>query len=151
MASAAEWIEARFDSASRLGRDPAAGNSFHRKQHGRYVTTVSGLRPRRRIVGDISVFNNMQQLHNRLHSGSFINFPPPADRPRNTRLAAGLHDRAVKVPASSTQKHLNSFICRTSRVWNGLPDSVVSAASSDGFRSSLHRHLKKENQRVALS
>ena len=52
----------------------------------------------------------------------------------------GHSKRFIQVPAR-TQVYANSFFNRTTKNWNGLSETVVSASTVDTFKSRLSKHL----------
>ena len=55
----------------------------------------------------------------------------------STRSTRGSHNRSFQVPYSRQNCHLYSFFPSTVRLWNGLPQEVVSAPSVAAFHSRI--------------
>ena len=69
-----------------------------------------------------------------------IALPLPSHLVHSINNTRGHSERFIQVPAR-TQVYANSFFNRTVRNWNGLTETVVSAATVDTFKSRLGRRL----------
>jgi hypothetical protein len=76
----------------------------------------------RRDVASLCLFYRYFHGHCSEELHSLI--PPLRTFNRSTRFASASHDFVVEIPAARTEKYYNSFIPRTSRLWNSLPPHV---------------------------
>ena len=99
---------------------------------------------------------NLPTLTYRRHRGDMIElykhfekYDPAAistsfqPRLRPHRGAATMHSRHLVVKQHKNEAygvHYNSFFCRAPKLWNLLPDNVVSAPSLDCFKRRLDKH-----------
>ena len=58
--------------------------------------------------------------------------------PRSASTTTRGHNLRFMVPYSRVQYHQQSFFPSTIRLWNNLPDRVVTASSLEGFKEQLH-------------
>ncbi|KAJ8703853.1 hypothetical protein PYW07_013147 [Mythimna separata] len=82
----------------------------------------------RRRVASLSVFYRLHfeecasELHNLI--------PPSPFHHRTTRRTAMRHRYMVDIPPIRTKRFGNTFIARTAKEWNSLPESMFSAATT---------------------
>ena len=84
---------------------------------------------------------NLCFLYNVL-SGVYT-FPEPSSikfKPVSNHFTRS-HKCQLLIPKARTLSHLNSFFCAISRVWNLLPESVVSANNIEQFKRRLSAHM----------
>ena len=60
---------------------------------------------------------------------------------RQQRASRHTHSLTYEVPLSRTNYHMYSFVPRTTRNWNNLPDAIVRAYTIDHFRNNLWAHI----------
>lgn len=109
-----------------------------------------------RLIGDKSISDMIDSLEHRrnvgvlslyyrYHSGNCANeipnlLPPLHTFSRNTRLAARAHECYVEAPHGRTTKYKESFIPRTSQMWNSLPATVFpDHYNLQLFKTNVHR------------
>lgn len=112
-----------------------------------------------RLIDDESISNGIDSLQHRRNVGAITLFyryyygrcsveisnlmPPPSSNRRATRLAASTHAFSVDTNFIRTVKFSNSFISRTSRMWNQLPGHLFpSSYDLHKFKSNIHSFLK---------
>ena len=61
---------------------------------------------------------------------------------RNQRTQRNSNTKSVKVITCSTDIYKNSFVPRTIKDWNALPDQLVSVKKAEEFKSALHSHFR---------
>ena len=91
----------------------------------------------RRMVASLSLF--YKYFHGRCSTELYQLIPPLKTFNRNTRLAARSHSYTVSLPKYNRNFYRDSFIPRTSAVWNALPQSCF----PDEY--DLHSFKKKVN------
>ena len=60
---------------------------------------------------------------------------------RQQRASRHTHSLAYEVPLSRTNYYMYSFVSRTIRNWNNLPDAIVRAPTIDHFKNNLWAHI----------
>ena len=98
-------------SAIRLIGDPELTKTLDSLEH-------------RRQVGDLALF--YRYFHGRCSTDIAHLIPPRAMQNRNTRRTAAAHPYVVQLSTPRTSLFKNSFIWRTSSLWNDLPKGRVS-------------------------
>ena len=88
----------------------------------------------RRLVNRLSFFyKSVHKIHR--HT-----LPPYVIKP--TRTSKNHHSCSFQNIRASTDQYLHSFLPRTIRTWNLLPEEIVTAPSPDSFRSQLVKSIK---------
>ena len=65
--------------------------------------------------------------------------PLPYSRGRSTRYSDRLHDFSVNIPRFYKDVHVNSFLPRTTRLWNSLPmECFPLTYDLNGFKSNIN-------------
>lgn len=112
-----------------------------------------------RLINDASIQSNIDSLHHRRNVGATTLFyryhygrcsveifnlmPQPSTHVRNTRLALNRHGFSVNISSSRTVSYRNSFISRTSRLWNQLPAHVFPPIFDiNKFKSNINLYLR---------
>ena len=68
--------------------------------------------------------------------------PLPYSRGRSTCYSARLHDFSVTIPRCYKNVYVNSFFCRTARLWNSLPiECFPLTYDLNGFKSRMNIYL----------
>ena len=68
--------------------------------------------------------------------------PLPYSRGRSTCYSARLHDFSVTIPRCCKNVYVNSFFCRTARLWNSLPiECFPLTYDLNGFKSRMNIYL----------
>ena len=89
-----------------------------------------------RFVGFLSLlFKIINNFH--YHFGSII--PALAIPQRNTRQIANQNDRCFMVGRCLTEQFSRTFVLYSVRVWNYLPNEIVSSSNIDIFKSKLNK------------
>ena len=98
----------------------------------------------RRNVASLCVFYRHFFLQPSIELSNII--PNKVTCTRTTRSSVSRHPFAVMIPRSNTELHLNSYIPRTSRLWNSLPASVFpSSPNIDAFKTAANAFLLHRN------
>ena len=98
----------------------------------------------RRNVASLCVFYRHFLLQPSIELSNII--PSEVTCTRTTRSSVSRHPFAVMIPRSNTELHLNSYIPRTSRLWNSLPASVFPSSSNiDAFKTAANAFLLHRN------
>ena len=76
----------------------------------------------RRIVASLSLFYRYYNQH--CSSELYGRIPPPMRRPRATRLSCSSQRFSVHLSTARLNSYRDSFMYRSCKVWNSLPNSV---------------------------
>ena len=82
----------------------------------------------RRLVNRLSFF------HKSVHKYHRLELPPYVMKPQ--RISKNHHSHSFQNIRAQSDQYLHSFLPRTIRTWNLLPQDIVTAPSPDSFRSS---------------
>ena len=88
----------------------------------------------RRLVNRLSTFHKSVHKHHRLELPLYVIKPP--------RTSKNHHSHSFQNNRAQSDQYLHSFLPRTIRTWNLLPQDVVTAPSPDSFRSKLVKSIK---------
>ena len=95
----------------------------------------------RRRVGDLALF--YRYFHGKCSSDLARLIPPRAVHNRSTRRATATHPYAVQLSTPRTSLFKDSFIWRTSSLWNDLPGVVFpSEYNLQRFKSNVNRYYR---------
>ena len=88
----------------------------------------------RRLVNRLSSFHMYVHTHHRLELPPYVIKPP--------RTSKNHHSHSFQNIRAQSDQYLHSFLPRTTRTWNLLPQDIVSAPSPDSFRSRVVKSIK---------
>ena len=88
----------------------------------------------RRLVNRLSFF------HKSVHKYHRLELPPYVMKPQ--RISKNHHSHSFQNIRAQSDQYLHSFLPRTIRTWNLLPQDIVTAPSPDSFRSRLVKSIK---------
>ena len=88
----------------------------------------------RRLVNRLSFF------HKSVHKNHTLELPPYVMKP--PRTFKNHHSHSFQNIRVQSDQYLHSFLPRTIRTWNLLPQNIVTAPSPDSFRSRLVKSIK---------
>ena len=95
----------------------------------------------RRDVASLALF--YRYFHGKCSEGLASIVPLPHIYPRNTRAAGNAHEFTLTPPKCRTSAYKNSFVPRTTTLWNSLPGSCFPTNYDPTlFKSSCFKHLK---------
>ena len=95
----------------------------------------------RRTVGDLSLF--YRYYHGKCSADIARLIPPKAIHTRNTRHTNTTHPYEVKLSTPRTTLFQNTFIWRTSSLWNALPEAVFPTEYNlQRFKVNVNRYLR---------
>ena len=95
----------------------------------------------RRQVGDLTLF--YRYFHGKCSADLALLIPPRAANSRNTRRTTAAHPYVVKLSTPRTSLFKNSFIWRTSSLWNDLPEVVFpNEYNLQRFKTNVNRFLR---------
>ena len=103
------------------------------------VSSIDSLEHRRN-VSCLSLFYRL--FHKKCSNEIATCIPPLQNFTRNTRHASNAHQFTLKPNFGRTVKYRDSFISRTTRMWNDLPGSVFPHRYNiQTFKANVHRYL----------
>ena len=88
----------------------------------------------RRLVNRLASFHKSVHKHHRLELPQYVIKPP--------RASKNHHSHSFQNIRAQSDQYLHSFLPRTIRTWNLLPQDIVAAPSPDSFRSKLVKSIK---------
>ena len=99
----------------------------------------------RRNVGSLTLLHRMYYQE----APSLLNglLPKPKLVRRETRQASSQHSATLELPQSSTTGHQRSFLPATVRLWNSLPDRIVTIRDRQKFKCEVNTFLSAIRQR----
>ena len=95
----------------------------------------------RRKVGDLALF--YRYFHGRCSADLARSIPPRAVHSRSTRRATAAHQYQVQLTTPRTSLFKDSYMWRTSSLWNGLPEAVFPREYNlQRFKTNVNRHFR---------
>ena len=88
----------------------------------------------RRLVNRLASFHKSVHKHHRLELPQYVIKPQ--------RASKNHHSHSFQNIRAQSDQYLHSFLPRTIRTWNLLPQDIVAAPSPDSFRSKLVKSIK---------
>ena len=84
--------------------------------------------------------NRLSSFHKYVHTHHRLELPPYVIKP--PRTSNNHHSHSFQNIRAQSDQYLHSFLPRTTRTWNLLPQDIVSAPSPDSFSSKLVKSIK---------
>lgn len=140
-------IWAGAPSSSKIIVDRIQTRAFRIVSNDSLCTTVDSLEHRRN-VGALGLF---YRYFNKDCSSELCNIiPAVATFNVTTRLASNAHPYTIVSNFSRTNKSRNSFISRSSRLWNRLPSEVFPVSYNlSKFKSNVNAYLRRDPLRIS--
>ncbi|CAH1239463.1 Hypp5830 [Branchiostoma lanceolatum] len=102
----------------------------------------------RRNVGALTLLHRMYN-HN-APSPLISLLPGPYVHRRETRLSRSQHCNALEPVKSSTTSHRRTYLPATVKLWNSLPQDIVTLKDKCKFKTCINRHLSVPRQRPTV-
>ncbi|XP_078594501.1 uncharacterized protein LOC144872315 [Branchiostoma floridae x Branchiostoma japonicum] len=99
----------------------------------------------RRNVGALTLLHRMYNHDAPAPLNSLL--PEPFVHRRETRLSTSQHCNALEPVKSATTSHRRTFLPATTKLWNSLPQHIVTLRDRHKFKTSINNHFSDPRQR----